>query len=197
METFIRTWPNFVSAEVCQETIDAFESIIANPEFKDLITNNSTQFSNTNLGRKDLSIFLEDTRYQKSDIVSKYLYILQDCLMEYISEFGQLTNVPISNRANIKVQRTMPLGGYHQWHYESGDGPNSHNRELVWMIYLNDMPESEAETEFLFQCKRIRPTQGTVVIWPAGMTHVHRGLTVYTQPKYIATGWYHKTKQND
>jgi hypothetical protein len=197
MENFIRTWTNFVPADICQETIDAFEKIIADPEFKDLITNNSTQFSNTNLGRKDLSIFLEDTRYQKLDLVSKYLYLLQDCLMEYISEFGQLSNVPISNKANIKVQRTMPLGGYHQWHYENGDGPNSHNRELVWMIYLNDMPEGEAETEFLFQCKRIRPTQGTVVIWPAGMTHVHRGLTVYTQPKYIATGWYHKTKQTD
>ena len=197
METFIRTWPNFVSAEICQETIDAFEKIIADPEFKDLIANNSTQFSNTNLGRKDLSIFLEDTRYQKLELVSKYLYLLQDCLMEYISEFGQLSNVPISNRANVKVQRTMPLGGYHQWHYENGDGPNSHNRELVWMIYLNDMPDGEAETEFLFQGKRIRPTQGTVVIWPAGMTHVHRGLTVYTQPKYIATGWYHKTKEID
>jgi hypothetical protein len=197
MENFIRTWTNFVPADICQETIDAFEKIIADPEFKDLITNNSTQFSNTNLGRKDISIFLEDTRYQKLDLVSKYLYLLQDCLMEYISEFGQLSNVPISNKANIKVQRTMPLGGYHQWHYENGDGPNSHNRELVWMIYLNDMPEGEAETEFLFQCKRIRPTQGTVVIWPAGMTHVHRGLTVYTQPKYIATGWYHKTKQTD
>jgi len=197
MENFIRTWTNFVPADICQETIDAFEKIIADPEFKDLITNNSTQFSNTNLGRKDISIFLEDTRYQKPDLVSKYLYLLQDCLMEYISEFGQLSNVPISNKANIKVQRTMPLGGYHQWHYENGDGPNSHNRELVWMIYLNDMPEGEAETEFLFQCKRIRPTQGTVVIWPAGMTHVHRGLTVYTQPKYIATGWYHKTKQTD
>jgi hypothetical protein len=197
MENFIRTWTNFVPADICQETIDAFEKIIADTEFKDLITNNSTQFSNTNLGRKDISIFLEDTRYQKLDLVSKYLYLLQDCLMEYISEFGQLSNVPISNKANIKVQRTMPLGGYHQWHYENGDGPNSHNRELVWMIYLNDMPEGEAETEFLFQCKRIRPTQGTVVIWPAGMTHVHRGLTVYTQPKYIATGWYHKTKQTD
>lgn len=197
MEDFIRTWPNFVSADICQETINSFEKIIANPELKIGVADNSSQFNNKNLGRKDISIFLEDSKYQQSELVTKYLYLLQDCLMEYIGDFGQLSSVPISNRANIKVQRTMPMGGYHQWHYESGDGPSSHNRELVWMIYLNDMPEGEAETEFLFQRRRIRPTQGTVVIWPAGMTHVHRGLTVYTQPKYIATGWYHKTKETD
>ena len=60
------------------------------------------------------------------------------------------------------------------------------------MIYLNDMPEGEAETEFLYQKKRVGPTRGTVVIWPAGMTHVHRGNPVYTQDKYILTGWYYK-----
>ena len=87
---------------------------------------------------------------------------------------------------------TLPMGGYHVWHYENGDRAETYNRELVWMIYLNDMPEGEGETEFLYQKKRIRPTQGTVVIWPAGMTHPHRGLTVYTEPKYILTGWYSK-----
>jgi hypothetical protein len=192
MEDFIRVWPNFVDAEICQRTIDCFENVIVDPTLQDGITDNTTQFGNKNLGRKDKSIFLEDSRYQQSELVTKYLYILQDCLMEYIDDFGQLSGFPMSNKANIKVQRTMPMGGYHHWHYENGD-TNSHSRELVWMIYLNDMPEGEAETEFLFQRKRIRPTQGTVVIWPAGMTHVHRGLTVYTQPKYIATGWYHKT----
>ena len=197
MEDFIRTWPNFVPADICQQTIDSFEKITADPELKTGITDNSTQFNNKNLGRKDISIFLEDSKYQQSELVTKYLYLLQDCLMGYIDEFGQLSGVAMSNRANIKVQRTMPMGGYHHWHYENGDGPSSHSRELVWMIYLNDMPEGEAETEFLFQRRRIRPTQGTVVIWPAGLTHVHRGLTVYTQPKYIATGWYNKTKDTD
>jgi hypothetical protein len=197
MEDFIRVWPNLIDPVLCQETIDSFESIVQNSEFKEHITNNALQFDNKNLGRKDLSIFLETAVYNKFDICNRYLYYLQDCLMEYIDEFGQLASVSMSNRMNIKVQRTMPLGGYHQWHYENGDGPNSHARELVWMIYLNDMPEGEAETEFLFQCRKIRPTQGTVVMWPAGMTHVHRGLTVYTQPKYIATGWYYKTKQTD
>jgi hypothetical protein len=60
------------------------------------------------------------------------------------------------------------------------------------MIYLNDMPDGEAETEFFHQRRRIKPTAGTVVIWPAGFTHTHKGNTVLTQDKYILTGWYIK-----
>jgi hypothetical protein len=97
-----------------------------------------------------------------------------------------------SNYNNLKIQRTLPLGGYHYWHYENASGQYTYARELVWMVYLNTMPPNEAETEFLYQKMRIRPTKGTVVFFPAGMTHVHRGLTVYSEPKYIATGWYYK-----
>ena len=54
------------------------------------------------------------------------------------------------------------------------------------------MPDGEAETEFLYQKRRIKPETGTLLIWPAGMTHVHRGNTVFTKDKYILTGWYFK-----
>jgi hypothetical protein len=192
MEDFIRTWPGHVSPEDCQATIKAFEEIINNPDLEEHVHNNDKQFSNSNLGRKDLAIFLETPQLGLTELASKYLYYLQDCLLEYIHEFGQLNNIKLTNNKCLKMQRTLPMGGYHVWHYENGDQAESYNRELVWMIYLNDMPEGEGETEFLYQKKRIRPTQGTVVIWPAGMTHPHRGLTVYNQPKYILTGWYSK-----
>ena len=194
MEDFIRIWPGKVTPEDCQETISAFEEIVNNPELAEHVTNNARQFSNTNLGRKDLAVFLENPNLNKLDLASKYLHYIHDCLMEYIEEFGQLKDVALSNYSCLKLQRTLPMGGYHVWHYENGDLPKHFARELVWMIYLNDMPDGEGETEFLYQKKRIKPTQGTVVIWPAGMTHPHRGLTVYSQPKYILTGWYYKTR---
>ena len=194
MEDFIRIWPGKVSPEDCQETISAFEEIVNNPELAEHVTNDARQFSNSNLGRKDLALFLENPELNKLDLASKYLHYIHDCLIEYIEEFGQLKDVALSTYSCLKLQRTLPMGGYHVWHYENGDLPKHFARELVWMIYLNDMPDGEGETEFLYQKKRIRPTQGTVIIWPAGMTHPHRGLTVYTQPKYILTGWYYKTR---
>jgi hypothetical protein len=194
-EDFIRIYNNYVPKEVCDETINAFEEIIKDPELSKNINDNTNQFDSKNLGRKDLSIFLENPEYNKSELCTKYLYLLNDCVTKYVEDFGQLRNIPLSNRYNLKLQKTPPMGGYHIWHYENGDRKEAYSRELVWIIYLNDMPENEGETEFLFQKRRIRPTVGTVLIWPAGMTHVHRGLTVYSQSKYILTGWYYKNHQ--
>jgi hypothetical protein len=193
MEDFIRVWPGRGTPEFCQSVIDAFEEITSNPELTPFIHNNATQFSNGVLGRKDTAIFLETNEFKKHDLCTPLLYLIHDCLMEYIEEFSQLKDVALSNRCNLKIQKTTAKGGYHHWHYETLAGEDSYKRELTWMVYLNDMPEGEAETEFLYQARKVKPTQGTVVIWPAGMTHVHRGNTVYTKDKYIATGWWYKT----
>jgi hypothetical protein len=192
MEDFIRVWPNFVSREICGETIDAFEYVVSNPDFKNDIMNSRSQFSNGNMSRDDLSIFLDNVKFGKAELASKYLFILQHCITEYLEDFSQLKSIALTNYKSLKIQRTMPMGGFHHWHYEQAADVASYAREVTWMIYLNDMPPGEAETEFLFQHKKLQPTCGTVVMWPAGMTHVHRGLTVYTHPKYIATGWYSK-----
>ena len=94
--------------------------------------------------------------------------------------------------SDSKFQRTKPGGGYHIWHHENGSY-YFQQREIVWMIYLNDI-EDGGETEFLYQKKRIKPTQGTVVIWPAAFTHTHRGgLLCGDKDKYILTGWYIKS----
>jgi oligoendopeptidase F len=117
---------------------------------------------------------------------------LNPCLNSYREEFGHIVNLFLTTKNFYKVQKTMPYGGYHIWHYEQlANDQDSHNRELVWTLYLNTMPDHEAETEFLYQKTKVQPKEGTVCIFPAAMTHLHRGLTVYSYPKYIATGWYY------
>ena len=65
------------------------------------------------------------------------------------------------------------------------------------MIYLNDIEEG-GETEYQYQLRRIKPTTGTVVMFPAGMTHVHKGNLVMGQEnKYIVTGWYIKSGRSN
>jgi hypothetical protein len=91
---------------------------------------------------------------------------------------------------NMVVQRSDPVdsGGYHTWHYEAWDRGTC-ERRMVYILYLNDIPEGEGETEFLYQHHRQQPRAGDLVIWPAGYTHIHRGNSVRTTVKYIATGW--------
>tara|TARA_Y100000004_G_C8902096_1_gene406892 strand:+ start:203 stop:838 length:636 start_codon:yes stop_codon:yes gene_type:complete len=184
---WIGVWEDFVPPYLCEKAINHFEetlngaSIYNDRNFLD----GEAQFATKKLGRDDISILLNNT---DTELASNFNQYLQACVLHYIDKYSQLKSVKMFS-SDLKMQKTEPEGGYHVWHYESSNY-DSKNRELVWAIYLNDLPEGEGETEFLHQHRRIRPKQGTVVIWPACMTHVHRGLTVYSQDKYILTGWY-------
>jgi hypothetical protein len=116
---------------------------------------------------------------------------LQQCYDAYIEQFSLLKDDKITGTA-MKMQRTDPGGGYHVWHGEQGNGDNA-ERVLVYMLYLNTLTSEEAgETEFLYQQRRLQPTENTMVIWPATFTHAHRGNTVFGErSKYIVTGWFY------
>jgi hypothetical protein len=175
---FIAVWDNVVPKEFC-------DMLVANFEYANNIAFNLNPVDP--LGRNDQSYVL-NYHNEHAPVVYNYL---QPAFAEYVNNYQQLSNVKLFP-SEIKMQRTQPSGGYHTWHYESHGWDVSH-RELAWMIYLNDISAGEGETEFLYQKIRVQPTVGTIVIWPAGMTHVHRGNTVFTKDKYILTGWFIKT----
>lgn len=84
-------------------------------------------------------------------------------------------------------------GGYFHWHSEHYPHPtdphqDSLHRSLVWMFYLNDVEEG-GETEFFYQQIKSKPEQGSLVIFPAGFTHTHRGQKPISDDKYIFTSW--------
>jgi len=185
IENFIRTWKNVIDVGVCQEIINAFDSKVE--KHPEMFFDQSLMMPRTNLFRKDLSTDLDFLC--RKQIVNLIRTKLDEHLAEYGNEFGQIKMFPLINE-QLKVQRTMPQGGFHAWHFERSSKVHDRAREVVWTIYLNDMPPNEAETEFLYQSVKIRPEAGALCLFPAGMTHVHRGLTVYTQPKYIITGWF-------
>ena len=116
---------------------------------------------------------------------------LQSCFDVYAEEYSVLNDVDIKCN-NMKIQKTSSGGGYHLWHYEHGNGPMNH-RSVVYTLYLNTIPsEANGETEFLYQQRRISPVANTLVLWPAGFTHPHRGNPVYgDHTKYIVTGWFY------
>lgn len=152
------------------------------------------QFENSNAGRFDYAIDLMDMNPSMKDHPLETLNgTLQECFNEYVRVFGHLRTVPMYSCVQ-KVQMTPAGGGYHVWHDE-----NSHlehaNRCLVWMIYLNDDYEG-GETEFLYYKKRVQPEKGKLLIWPAGMTHAHRGGLVLKGTKYIVTGWFYLANVN-
>jgi len=184
-EDFIGIYPRFVHHELCTAVIDQFEKYLdTNPSFAQ---HGQDQFPEKKLGRQDVGMMLDDV--DQTLAAHMYQYI-NTAFENYKIQYDQISKINLQT-IGIKLQKTPPGGGYHVWHYENSSF-RAANRELAWMVYLNDMPEGEAETEFLYQKKRYRPQTGTLLIWPAGMTHVHRGNTVFTHDKYITTGWFLK-----
>ena len=62
-------------------------------------------------------------------------------------------------------------------------------RCFAWMIYLNNIRRGGG-TEFVYQRVIAKPRAGDLYIWPAGWTHMHRGVNAPKEVKYILTGWF-------
>lgn len=128
-----------------------------------------------------LDCFSEEHAYMK--------FILDDVVYKtYKGYYEILDTVPDLQMLSVKMQKTEVGGGYHIWHFEQNG--NSPVRQIVFIIYLNDVEEG-GETELLYQNRRIKPEAGTVVVFPAGFTHAHRGNPPLSNEKYIVTGWFY------
>ena len=200
-DDFIGVWDNFMPSALCNDLLNFFhtwqqQAIITNNERDVPLTNpyegqphampGDTQFKTRSLGRNDLGCMLDSLNGSLAAQVNQYL---QATLNHYCTVYDSLGSVPLTSW-HVKMQQTPEGGGYHVFHHEDGSY-NESQRTAVWMIYLNEDFEG-GETEFFYQKRRIKPTTGTVVIWPAGYTHTHRGNLVLKGTKYIVTGWFYQ-----
>lgn len=185
-QDFIGTYENILDFDLCDEIVSAFDY------YHDMgaVFCEDQQFDNSNAGRFDWAIDLSElgAHIKLTNPQQKVNEILKQCLDEYITVFGHLKPLPFYS-INQKVQKTPAGGGYHVWHDENSAIQHS-SRVAVWMFYLNDDFEG-GETEFLYYKRRIKPSKGTLLIWPAGLTHCHRGGLVLSGMKYVITGWFY------
>lgn len=181
---FIGIYRNAVSPEDCHKIIEDSERLFETSP-KQTITAGAAQSPFLEFTRLDFSFNATVHLPEAAKIVDEALY---RCIQKYGSEYFVTRQLKASTK-EVKIQKTPPRGGYHFWHCESFN-PETANRALAWMIYLNDVPQGEGETEFIWQKLRIQPEAGKCLLWPTQFTHTHRGNPVYSTTKYIATGWY-------
>jgi len=189
---FIGMYENVYPDGFCQHMIEEFERL---DQFG--MVGSRQQDENTlKTSKHDDSVMLNVRNHPTSSFegvsaIEIFFQGLQNCFDEYVNEFDILKG-PSLKCSSVKMQKTMPGGGYHVWHPEQGNGEQAW-RGLVYSLYLNSLESDAAgETEFLYQRCRIPPKENCMVIWPAGFTHTHRGNVVYgDKPKYIITGWFY------
>jgi len=188
MQDFIRVWDNVLSPEYCQEVIDYYHQ----QEGTRILTR-QTANENAPKMNKDGSMLYDEGEtgtfaLSMNKLLQPYYHAMQDCVNDYISEFGIFENVnPIQISHSIKIQHTRPSEGYHIWHCEHASRDTG-QRAILAMAYLNTVDEG-GETEFLYQSKRIPARQGSIMFCPAGYTHTHRGNPPLSGDKYAITTW--------
>ena len=182
---FIGVYNKILPPEFCKMVIEGFDTYQRN----NATWQEATQFPQANAGRMDWAMDLAQMAQYTVGFASRDLNdVLIKCLDEYIFTYGHLNTCSFYTPVQ-KVQKTPAGGGYHVWHDENSSASDS-TRKIVWMFYLNDN-YGGGETEFLYYKKRIQPEAGTLLIWPAGLTHCHRGGLVTDGTKYVITGWFY------
>lgn len=189
VDNFIYTKDFAFSKQNCEDIIkDGLKYIELDVSY---VHRGDSQFSQKKMGRDDYQLFVPRT-------LDHWFAPVQECIFQGFDEYCQYIssciNLPVIAPV-FKWQLTKAgSGGFSIWHIEQGPGYIA-SRLLVWSIYLNDV-DNGGETEFLYQQQKIKPKTGTLVIWPAGVTHPHRGNPPYSNDKFILTGWFELPDNN-
>ena len=181
-ENFIGFYENKFPDRLCNALIEVF-SQAENEQSIDIGRQNT-------LKRSDFSFDLQN--YAPGHKITVHCNnLIFNSFHHYADNYSILSKCSVFN-PSLKLQKTISGGGFHNWHCEHGYFTNDLDKDrlLAWMVYLNDDYEG-GETEFNYLSKRVKPKKGTLLMWPTGFTHTHRGGMVVSGKKYILTGWIH------
>jgi len=215
MNNFIETYDEAVSNEICEyfisffETQDKLGNTWAGTMGGGHVKKSWKNCTDLNIRRdekvKELKIF-DDPDHLKA--LDSYENIVDEKFDEYFKKYNNGLGVRGDETDKMKfysckdvdsgplMHRYEPPGeSFLIWHADWGPwGGSPTHRMVVGMLYLNDVHKG-GETEFYHQEVKIQPKQGTLVVWPAYFTHVHRGNAPISNTKYIVNKWGFPTKR--
>ena len=174
---FIFLKENAYSKESCNQLIDWFEK-------------NLHLASKGKAGEKDLDNLEIPLELTSSQSFGNLGLSLQEAVNQFKKEYPLFDKKLCmwSLDPFCQLCRFLPNKYYNHIHCEQDGTKEYLNRVFAWMIYLNDIDEG-GETEFLQHKFKTNPKAGNLYIWPAGLTHMHRGVPC-NENKYFITGWF-------
>ena len=175
MENFILTFG--IPEEACDALIEYHTQ------------NEHDKTSTEQMWTKDQKEGIDVACYPKNQnpVIQNYLGYMFQGLDAYCEKYKHFKQKTVISQA-FNIQYYPPNGGYKQWHNERST-QQTHQRSLVFMTYLNDLPDGGG-TEFAYYPDfKVNAKKGFSMIWPTDFTHTHRGV-ISQHEKYIATGWF-------
>ena len=203
MNNFIGIFSNAASKEYCERIIRRFEFVkeIQSEGRGKIWTREESEGANK-MSKDDSTYFMggddvDDLPFSEAGaailgadipLLKEFSEKMWKCYDVYTKEYGILPTLMRHKMSPyVRVQKTEPSQGFHVWHCDSANFLTC-RRMLVASLYLNTIEEG-GETEFLYQSMRVSPVEGTLVFFPAGWTHPHRGNPPLEGTKYILTTW--------
>lgn len=187
IENFIGVYDNALSVPECNSIIEYYKymrSLNLNVNYKNYSNGNGHERSDETVFPLEPDCVSVPATHGMMELFTKRFW---PCYESYVEQFSVLRAATKHGMNFLRIQHTLPGQGFHQWHFENGSISTS-IRLVTFILYLNDNFEA-GETEFLYLHKRYKPKAGTLVIWPSGYTHTHRGNPPLTGEKFIVTGW--------
>lgn len=178
LSDYIRVYPKVLTHDICRHFIDLFERDEAHQVLRNEGPYKFTEI-NTVQAKWDLSVLFEFTKVFRS----QYFF---DC---------HLTN------KNFNFDHTFEEFRMKRYMLQSQDEFKPHvdawnidtaKRFIVAFWYLNDVEEG-GETQFYNIDKeiKVKPEEGTLIMFPATWQYLHAGLPPISNPKYIIGTYFH------
>ena len=145
----------------------------------------STDISLVAIDRSDPEAFAFADVIRRGVTAALERYLQELPLLRQCCPERNLFVLPIFN-----LQRYAPGEGFKSWHCDwttSEEATEPVRRVLAWILYCNDVPEGG--TEFHWQDHHEPAERGKLLLFPAGLSHIHRGRVSHQHSKTIATGW--------
>lgn len=170
----IWVYPNIVPTELCKQIIERFEK-----DSRKAPRQNTRNIDNRYGPLLSISK-LEDWKDVDGKIYTHITKVLRHHFTTYDMEWLNFWD----EGYDIGVYRKET--GYCALHYDGGEP----TRITSCVVYLNDVEEG-GETEFPFQGIRIKPSVGTIALWPPHYTHPHKAEPPVKQDRYFIVTWAH------
>lgn len=151
--------------------------------------------SNPDKVSTDISlVWLDRSDPEAHGLSDAIMLAVSRCLKQYLADRPQFLQVCPERSLFVNplfnLQCYRPGEGFKNWHCDwttADDATEPIKRVLAWILYCNSV--ENAGTEFLWQGHHVEAVAGQMAIFPAGMSHVHRGRVSEQHTKMIATGW--------
>ena len=182
MERWIKTYPKMFSKEECAGLIEWFEILDESKQLVHTKLEGHREFDEVNLND-----FREQSLKMQLDVYKRF-----DDIFEKYKQDVKVHEKALPEKSaweEIRIKRYRTGVGNFLDHVDVGDSISA-RRFLVFFVYLNNV-DFGGETEFPDLDLTISPECGTILVFPATWTFLHRGNVPISNDKYILGSYKH------